>query len=109
MKRTLKKLATTLLWVTMIGIIIWIFLSIPAQESVTNVVEEAEATKTVEVVEVVDPIAKAKEEISRISLELDQEETRLLEERAKLKAEYEAEEAELQTKLDGILEARMSF
>lgn len=108
MKRFLKRLATYVIVAGIIGIGIWIVFNTPAVESVVNVKPEIMATSTVEVVEV-DPITRAKEEINRISQELDQEETRLLEERAKLKAEYEAKQADLQIKLDSILEARMSF
>ncbi len=60
-------------------------------------------------VEKKDNIDKAKEEMERISQELDSEESKILEEKAQLEAEYKAKQAEKDTRLEKITEIRLSF
>ena len=86
-----------------------------AVEAVEDSVDLKEDT-----VKEVDKIEKAKADMERISLELDTEESKLLEEKATLEAEYEqeiatrkaeheAKQAEKDLRLEAITEIRLSF
>lgn len=61
-----------------------------------------------EVIEL-DLIDQSKAEIERISLELDAEETRILEQKAELLKKFEEEQARLDKELERIIEIRLSF
>jgi len=67
-----------------------------------EVIEEVPAQK-------VDIIDEAKAELERINLELDEEETRLLDEKSKNQTEFDEKQLELETKLEQIRETRTSF
>ena len=67
------------------------------------------ATGTPEVIEEVDKLDALSEQLEQINHELDQEEVLILEEKAKLKAEYEARDAEFEARLERIRETRVSF
>lgn len=56
-----------------------------------------------------DVVDQAQAELNRINEELDAEETRILEEQATLRAEYEAQSAEYEARLERIRETRTSF
>jgi len=61
------------------------------------------------VVEEPDVVKAAKIELERINAELDAEETRLLEEKAKLEAQYKTETDSIEMQLSEIRETRTSF
>lgn len=109
MKQTLTRVAIA---IAIVGGMWALVTFIPNETSVMNERSDNVITKEVEVtpeVEDVDVLDAAKAELERINLELDAEETRILEDQAAARAEYEAKSAEYEARLERIRETRTSF
>ena len=95
----------------MIGIVIIAVIFLQnryGSDMIENTAPEPQISATSTVVER-DVVEAAKIELERINAELDAEETRLLEEKAKLEAQYKTETDSIEMQLSEIRETRTSF
>lgn len=101
-------------YIAYIGMLAIVLLALFSQMSdkVEVVNTSSVGTSTVEILEEVqelDVIEKSKADVERISKELDAEESNLLEQKEQLKAEYEAKQAEIDARLETIVDIRLGF